>query len=332
MSNSTPPTQLVTIEQTDNLVVIDRLPDDRNPPLVYLAGLASEQSRRVQWQAMRVVAELLGSDDPLRVAWGEMRFQHVNAIRAALIPRYSAASANRIMSALKGTLKNAWRLEMMSAENYARAVDVKSIIGKSLPAGRALSSGEIYALTDDCAGDTSNAGARDAAILGIAYGAGLRRAEIVGLCLADYDRESGDLKIRHGKRNKQRMAHLTNGGKQALDDWLDIRGTEGEAIFCEITRGDRLINQPMTPQAIYSILKKRAARAKCQSFSPHDLRRSFASDLLDAGADIGTVSKMMGHENIETTLGYDRRPEDVRRKASELLHFPYNGRKQKKLL
>jgi site-specific recombinase XerD len=83
----------------------------------------------------------------------------------------------------------------------------------------------------------------------------------------------------------------------------------------------------MTTQAIYNVLVKRALDAGVKEFSPHDLRRTFVSHLLDAGADIATVTKMAGHSSVNTTARYDRRPDEAKQKAASLLHVPYRGRR-----
>jgi site-specific recombinase XerD len=82
----------------------------------------------------------------------------------------------------------------------------------------------------------------------------------------------------------------------------------------------------MTNQAIYNLLAKRAELAGVKEFSPHDMRRTFVSDLLDAGADITTVAKMAGHSSVTTTARYDRRGEQAKQKAAGLLHIAYRRR------
>jgi integrase len=79
----------------------------------------------------------------------------------------------------------------------------------------------------------------------------------------------------------------------------------------------------MTPQAVLDIVRRRADGAGVKRFSPHDLRRTFICELLDAGADLSTTRSLAGHSNVQTTARYDRRDERSKRKAAEMLYFPY---------
>ena len=81
--------------------------------------------------------------------------------------------------------------------------------------------------------------------------------------------------------------------------------------------------RPIVDQAVLLLLRRRAVQAKIAAFTPHDLRRSFISDLLDAGADMVTVQKLAGHANVQTTARYDRRGEEAKRRAVELLKVPF---------
>jgi len=301
---------------------------DRNPALVYLAGLAPG-SRRTMRQVLDVIADMgQPGADAESFPWGALRYAHTQALHSALAARYDAATANKALSALRGTLKAAWRLGQMTADEYMAAADVQNIKADrpDQAAGRALSLGEVMALVASCA-DGTPAGARDAAILGVAYACGLRRAEIVGLDLADYT--DGTLTVK-GKRNKTRTVPVTNGAYAALADWLAVRGNGAGPLFWHVGKGGRLVNRRLTTQAIYTILADRAQAANVADFSPHDLRRTFAGDLLDAGADIAVVQRLMGHASVNTTAGYDRRGERAKVEASKRLHFPYQSQAKRK--
>ena len=174
--------------------------------------------------------------------------------------------------------------------------------------------------------DMTPAGARDAAIIALMYGVGLRREEVTTLALDDYDPGSGKLVIR-GKRSKERTGYLVGGAVDALADWLVHRGENAGPLFLAINKGGKIqYGRRVTPQAIYNLLARRAESAGVKHFSPHDLRRTFVSDLLESGADIAIVAKMAGHADVSTTSRYDRRPEQAKHKAALLLHISYKSR------
>jgi integrase/recombinase XerC len=315
------------------LVLSVDLPLDQHPAAVYLASL-SEGSRRTMHQALDTIAGLLtgGQIDAFALDWGRMRYQHAAAVRTLLAERYKPATANKMLSALRQVLRHAWKLGQMSAEDYYRARDVEAIRGETLPAGRDLGTGEITALMAACERDPTPAGARDAAIIAVMYVTGIRRASVVKLDLADYDSSAGTLRVREAKGRKEYLAHIPqDGASRALADWLTVRGNNPGPLFWPVNKGGNMTRRRMSNQAIYNMLLKRAKQAGVVHFSPHDLRRTLAGDLLDAGADIVTVQKILGHANVGTTARYDRRPEETKRKAATLIHVPYKGRRQQRL-
>ncbi len=281
-------------------------------------------------QALNTIAEILsgGQADALTCDWGAVRYQHVVAVRAKLAAQYKPSTVNKMLSALRGVLKAAKNLGQMPPDAYSNAVDIRGIKNATLPAGRELSMGEISTLLMICGKDDSASGIRDVALIAVLYGAGLRRAEVTELNLADYVPDTGKLVVR-GKGQKERIAWLNDGANAALVEWLVARGDEDGPLFWHINKADKLVNRRLTTQAIFHILRKRGDEAGLREFSPHDLRRTFVSDLLDAGADIATVARMAGHANIQTTARYDRRPEETKRRAAGLLHIPYHKKRPK---
>jgi len=176
--------------------------------------------------------------------------------------------------------------------------------------------------------DDTAAGYRDTAIIALLRQTGMRRAELAGLTMADITVTDDRATLRIiGKGNKERMAYLRNGAYKALRDWLAIRGSDAGHVFCAINKGGVLTcGAGMSTTAIHLILQKRVDAAGIDAFTAHDLRRTFASDLLDAGQDIVTVAGLMGHSSVTTTQRYDRRGERARESAAAFISVPYVGR------
>jgi integrase len=192
-------------------------------------------------------------------------------------------------------------------------------------AGRMLSAGELAALLSACAADPTPAGVRDALIIGLGAYGGLRRHEMAGLHVENLDASGKAIQVR-GKRSKVRQIPLTGGLCGALEDWLHVRGRHPGWLLTAIDKSGRLGHAGLSDQAVYELMEKRRLQAGVSPFTPHDLRRTFISELLDAGADIATVQKLVGHASANTTSGYDRRGENAKRSAVGKLHMGWQRR------
>lgn len=318
-------TALATLDRPNLLPsLIDAAPADRHPAAVYLRRLAPG-SRRTMRQALDTCAGIIttGRNDAQTCPWPQLRYQHTQSIRAELEARYAPATANKMLAALRGVLRESWKLGLMRAEDYHRATDLAGIRGTRPLRGRALSAGELAALFRACAADPRPNGRRDAAMLALCYGAGIRRSEATSADVAHYDSATGTLRIR-GKGNKVRDVFLPGSAQQAVAAWLAVRGLEPGALFCAVDQKGRLRPGRITPQVVAQALAKRTQQAALSSScSPHDLRRTFVSDLLDLGTDLATVQKMAGHANVQTTARYDRRGAVAQQQAAARLHVPY---------
>lgn len=309
------------------LILATPSPLTQHPAAVYLSHL-SNGSKPTMRQALDAIAALLtnGRCDALTLDWAALRYQHTAAIRTALMDRFAPATANKMLCALRRVLREALRLDLIDATDYAKAVDFPSIKVTKALRGRALSADEIAALMRVCFEDPTPQGARDAALIAILRGAGLRRAEVAGLELRDFTASVGGLEVRGGKGGKDRTVYLPQVATLLVSDWLTVRGKSPGALLCPVRKGGKVELRHLTAQAVLLIVQKRAEEAGVTAFSPHDFRRTFCSDLLDAGTDIVTVQKLAGHASPVTTAKYDRRGEETKRKAVEKLGIPYTPR------
>lgn len=215
-------------------------------------------------------------------------------------------------------------------EHAARVAALQDVRGGPRDkVGRHVGIDEIDAMMLACARDPSGWGRRDSALIALGVATGARRFELANLQLADWSiGEDGAAVIIRGKGGKLREVPVYNGAARAVTDWLSLRGQGPGPLFCAIRRGGALqIGKGITTEAMAQLLARRAQQAGIVPLRWHDLRRTLAGDLLDQGADVVTVGRILGHASPTTTARYDRRPEETRRRVLRNRHVPYHARK-----
>ena len=306
------------------VVAIEPRQLDRNPVAVYLASL-SPGSRRTMLTALKTVASMISPGiDVMTVPWASLDYAHTAAIRTRLAERFAPATSNKILAALRGVLKMSFRLGLISADQMTRATSFDPVRGSRVPTGRSISQGELRALFSICNPNTP-VGARDAALLGIMYAGGLRRAEVVGLDLDDFDVSTGAILV-NGKGAKQRRVFIVNGALDAVTAWLEYRGDAPGPLLVPVKKGGKIAHRRMTDAALAERVHYLAKSAGVSALSPHDFRRSFIGEMLDLGADLATIQQLAGHASPTTTSRYDRRGDRTKKRAAELLHVPFARR------
>ena len=213
----------------------------------------------------------------------------------------SATSAARTVIAVRG-------LHRFAVREGRIAVDVSSDIkppttGKRLP--KALTYPEVEALLAEAGDVETPAGLRDRALLELLYGTGTRVSEAVGLDVDDLDLVQRTVTV-IGKGDKQRRIPLGEIAARALDDYL----VRGRPAFAVKGRGTPRIflnsrGAPLSRQSAWAVISGAAQRAGlAKKVGPHSLRHSYATHLLQAGADVRVVQELLGHASVTTTQIY----------------------------
>lgn len=320
------PTSLIDLDENHDQSVITRdlaAPQAiQNPALIYLRSLGSLASQRTMYSFLNIVAKMVGQSGIIDFGWGQLRRHHIHALIGLLRESNRApATINTYLSALKGVALEAWTLGQMDTDSFQHIKMVKSVKGFRLPKGRNLGVLEIRALFSVCDQDQGQKGIRDAAILAVLIGCGLRRSEIVSINYEQVNLAEKTIRVL-GKGNKERLAFLPRQTYERLVTYIDkVRGTLPGPLFLRIRRHDSLTSNRLSDQAIYHILDELRIKADVKEFAPHDLRRSFATMMLENGEDIITVKDAMGHSSVLTTQKYDRRSDSRLRKAADSIQF-----------
>lgn len=318
----------------------DQQPAERDPYSVYLGQLTGETLRTMRGCLDRLARLLAGVrlDEPPTaglergapvvtgawVPWWELRYEGTAALRAVMLDiGWSPSHVNKHLSALRRVLKESWRLGLMDAEAYHRAIDLDPVKGDREPAGRDVADTELAALLAAC--DDSPLGIRDGAVIAVVYATGIRRAEAAALTLASYSAATRSIRL-VGKGNKERIVPVSEAALPWLEAWLRVRGGKPGPLFGPLRKGGKVEHRHMSSQTIADLLERRRLQAGVAlPVKPHDLRRTVIGDLLDHGTDLATAQAIAGHADPRTTSKYDRRALDTKRDAVDGLRLPSPG-------
>ena len=208
-----------------------------------------------------------------------------------------ARSVNRKITALKTFYKFALKNNWIQINPMLKVVSPK--VSKKLPVY--VEADRLDLLLDKVEFPQNFEGLRDHLILELLYGTGMRRAELLDLKIEDIDFRLGQIKVT-GKRNKQRIIPLFDALAEALSTYLETRqkvSSNHDFLLCDENGG------ALYPEKIYRIVKKYLSLVSTQSKrSPHTLRHSFATEMLNKGADLNSIKEMLGHANLSATQVY----------------------------
>lgn len=322
---------------------------------LYLNKLSLTSQRSIQSQIRSIGQRLSWLPDDIAQNIQSIDYQTALRIQAMLVSeRCSARSINRAMTAIKGIVKIAVILGKVEQLQYLQIQSISNL-RHGEHEGSPLTADQAAILLEVMQNAESPLSIRNAAIATLLLATGLRRSELSMLQLIHFDQEEQTLFVAKGKGNKSRTVFLPQWVMQFLERWLNIRSNKNGYLFCavlaqqkavlnlsanrklaaEIKQNISLLSQlkavpkvvpvdvssGLDPSTIYRIVQSTTKAIGLEGVSPHDLRRTFITRLLEQNVDINTVRQMAGHAGIATTTIYDKRDKRFMKSAAEQLNY-----------
>ena len=312
-----------TIDPAVTLVSAIELNQVQTPVALYLQRLAPS-SRQTMRYVLQEAADRLGAEDVAidEFPWHHLQPGHITALVAALREDgYAPNTSSLYVNAIRGVMNQAWQQSLITQDHLLKIRAVKAGGGSRLVKGRNLRRNLIRELMDVCAADPRPQGLRDAAIIAILYGSGMRKSESVNMDLSQVDVEQRSLQVL-GKGNKELIKFAPAWAFEKLEAWLAFRRaqlpdgvSDDTFLFNRIRRGNHITRERITKHAIYYIAKQRGKQVGVD-IMPHDFRRSFITRVIEE-YDVSIAQKLAHHANIATTVSYDVRDDNERRNVTD---------------
>lgn len=277
----------------------------------YIFSMVSENSRQTVFYNLKRGLSVI-NEDFFTFDWKLLTERLVLAIRERLAQKYAPSTVNAVLTSFKGVAKRLKINKVISADENDLIFYIKSVRGSRINKGRALSQQEVGALFNEIGKYASAKALRDSALLSVMVECGLRRSEAAGLQYENVHltSEAPSLTI-IGKGNKERKCFIPPHTVERLKEWFASRGSFSGPCFCRVDRHDNIYHEALTNHRVWTICREWAKEVDMKKWTTHDMRRTYATNLFNMGADIKIVKDMMGHSNIATTAIYDKRGEDV---------------------
>lgn len=319
----------------------ERAPDEKTTALApvqparaavtaYLTQYKTDCSLSTIISALRTLARLLpefGTDDPFQFPWHMLRYETTCVLVSRMAGKYGVRHQKKLRYVLKGVLDSCVMSNIMSADDFHRATHFKSPRTKNPPAGRMLTPEEKTALFAAAANRPTPEREYRLAILALFLGVGSRRMGLVHADVSDWHPTTRSVRLRM-KGGEHKEIPVPPNAAAFVEAWLNVRGRDPGALFPTIYPSSNgksisLDKRHMNARTMNRVIDRIREEAGVEHFVPHDFRRTFISELKDAGADPQGIADMVGHDDLRSQDVYDKRGLEVARRVADQNDIPF---------
>jgi integrase/recombinase XerD len=265
-----------------------------------------------------------------QVSWANLRHPEIQALRAKLARRFAPATANKMLSFVRGVLRACRDLGLMSAPDCEAAISVPNVPAIWHPAEiQLLREREVRALFEACAAAPGAGGHRDAALLAVFLSSGLRRTEAAMLNVEDF--RAGDIMLRVPVASgSHRLAPLGPAVARYLRTWLAVHGMHhpGTPLLVPVNKSGRIQYRRLTDQAIYNMIRRIGIAARLPAVTSRALRQTYLVNLIAGGMPLDEVQQRIGHASWVSTQAYRDLAQLARQNGFKPFDLPYLQQKK----